>query len=84
MFGIVLKDLDMLEQPYFIKKILKELKQRILLISLNVLMMIEELLVFLDEIIHYLISTFQIDEIGLIELQCFDINSISMKNILNM
>jgi hypothetical protein len=84
MFGIVLKDLDMHEQQFFTKRILKELRQRILLISLNVLMMIEELLVFLDEIIHYLISTFQIDEIERIELQCFDINSISMKNILSM
>ena len=84
MFGIVQRDLDMHEQQFFIKRILKELRQRIFLIALNVLMMIEELLVFLGEIIHYLISTFQIDEIERIELQCFDINSISMKNILSM
>jgi hypothetical protein len=84
MFGIVQRDLDMHEQQFFIKRILKKLRQRILLIALNVLMMIEELLVFLGEIIHYLISTFQIDEIERIELRCFDINSISMKSTLSM
>jgi hypothetical protein len=42
MFGIVLKDLDMLEQPYFIKKILKELQLKIILRNQFVLMMTEE------------------------------------------
>jgi hypothetical protein len=70
MYGTVLKDLDMHDQLFFIKKQFPQQKRKIFLPILVVLMMTEELLHFLGIIMFCLIFIFQTEELELMELRC--------------